>query len=74
MKASVPRGFENKLIYSQKELIIQLLIAADKACINRIAIVGGFVRDEIIRINHPQTTNKIQDIDLVIDSIKSLFG
>ncbi len=67
MKSPVIPEFQNNFQFLNQELRKSLVIAADNACINRIAIVGGFLRDELIRQLHNEPTKKIQDIDLIIE-------
>ena len=44
-----------------------LKASANKANINRIAIVGGFIRDELIRIIHKEQIKHFTDIDIVLE-------
>ncbi len=67
MTAKFSMEFENNFLDIQKELLSELVIAADKACIKRIALVGGCLRDAMISLTHDQPINKIEDIDLVIE-------
>ncbi len=67
MKVPVPKGFDNELLNIPKDLLNELISASDQAQIKRIALVGGFLRDAIIRVTHAEYTNKSEDIDLVIE-------
>ncbi len=67
MKTSIQSKFSNEIIGLPKDLLNALIIAADKAKVQRIALVGGIVRDQFIRISLNQVIHNINDIDLVIE-------
>ena len=50
-----------------RNLLHNLVLAADKACINRIAIVGGIVRDFLIYQAFKEPIPDFQDIDILIE-------
>ncbi len=53
--------------FLNRELLRSLVLAADKACIQKIAIVGGVLRDELINNVHNESVNDFKDLDLVIE-------
>ena len=76
------RELTNNFPVLTEALLKNLVKAADQAGIDRIALVGGIVRDHLINITFKQSQNKFYDIDLIIEEsprklaekIRSLLG
>ncbi|KGG16625.1 MULTISPECIES: CCA tRNA nucleotidyltransferase [unclassified Prochlorococcus] len=82
MRTRENRELKNNLPGVLKDLLKDLVTAADLAGIQRIALVGGIVRDHIIALTQNKSIEKIHDVDLVVEgsaeilakNIKSLLG
>ncbi|WP_269622372.1 CCA tRNA nucleotidyltransferase [Prochlorococcus marinus] len=74
MKAPVDPEFISNFQGLSKALLKSLITAAKKASIERIAIVGGVIRDELIHIIHNQTIKNFNDLDLIIEGSPEIFA
>ncbi|AAP99380.1 MULTISPECIES: CCA tRNA nucleotidyltransferase [Prochlorococcus] len=67
MKGLPKAKFTDEFPNLPQGLCKNLTLAADQAAVKRIAIVGGFVRDELSHLIHNESKHNFRDIDLVIE-------
>ncbi len=74
MKSSGHLEFDKEFPNLKKGIIKVILEVANQACIKRIAIVGGVLRDKLILDLHKQPLKNFQDLDLVIEGSPEKFA
>ncbi len=74
METPSEKEFINTFKGLPEDLFPKLIIAADHARVNRVAIVGGILRDLLITKTLQQTIKEFQDLDLIIEGSVEKFS